>query len=61
MAKRRRDEFVVGRPAGSMSAIRTLQAWNPHLEQIYRLVPVTVAEVEAQAKRERKARKGKCG
>jgi len=81
MAKRRRDEFVVGWPtvdrpvfgregrggaAFPVAANRVLRVRrtfpkddNGEKPEIYRLVPVTVAEVKAQAKREKKVRKGK--
>lgn len=67
MAKRRRDEFVVGMENQSvvgglrLTALSALQEASHYSQNttIYRLVPVTVAEVEAQVARERKTRKGK--
>ena len=62
----RRDEFVVGDWHDFQTAedaIRTWRAFNqppkPWKPPIFRLVPVPLAEVEAQAAREREARKGK--
>ena len=80
MAKRPKEEFVVGDfvavwgnlgvPCGRGAAVpvtaaniprlrRQYAEWNGEQGTIYRLVPVTVAEVKAQAARERKAGKRK--
>ena len=63
MARRPREGFVVGNWVALATAERALREWevyhsdpNPTNVPIYRLVPVTVAEVERQAARERRAR-----